>query len=48
MNVEKLAELVGISYEVCCEMVDALEGAGFTEDQMIAIILAMSRLKKSN
>jgi len=52
MKRDEVAEMAGIGYEVCCDVccdvIDALEGVGFTEDQMIAIVLAMSKLKHSN
>lgn len=48
MNTEKLAKQLGISEYVCCGIVDALDGVGFTEDQIIAIVTAIIRVKQSN
>lgn len=48
MTLEELAKGIDASIEVTEDLVDALTGVGFTEDQIVAISLAIMRVKKSN
>ena len=48
MKISELSKMAGINYESCENMLNHLDGVGFTDDQIIAIILAISEIKLTN